>query len=104
MSRDRSNRDLYMFYIIAVKNRILVSEDFTEIMISQIKNIVGEVNFQDFIPRGQDEAKLREVTEILLLRDLSKLIDELKWTEKYTIKHTEHEYNELTSQKSEIVS
>lgn len=80
-----------MFYIIAVKSRILIPEDLIEIMISQIKNIVAEVNLQDFIPRGQDEAKLREVTEILLLRNLSKLIDELKWMEKYKIKHTEHE-------------
>ena len=91
MSRDWSNRDLHMFYIIAVKSRILIPEDLIEIMISQIKNIVAEVNLQDFIPRGQDEAKLREVTEILLLRNLSKLIDELKWMEKYKIKHTEHE-------------
>ena len=82
MSRDRSNRDLHVFHIIAVKNRI--PEDLIDIRIFQIKNIAAEFNLQDFIPCEQDEAKLSEETKILvLLCDLSKLFNELRWTEKW---------------------
>ena len=52
MSRDRSNRGLHMFHMIAVKNRIPLPEDLTDIRILQIKNIVAEVNLRDFIPCG----------------------------------------------------
>ena len=52
MSRDRSNRGLHMFHMIAMKNRIPLPEDLTDIRISQIKNIVAEVNLRDFIPCG----------------------------------------------------
>ena len=79
MSRDRSNRHLHVFHMIAVKKRIPIPEDLIHIRIPQIKNIVNEVNLQDFIPCGQDKARLRFETEILVLRDLLKLIDELKW-------------------------
>ena len=78
MSRTRSNRDLHMFHMIAVKIIIPIPLDFIDIRISQMKNIVAEVNLQDFIPYAQDEAKLREETEILVLRDLLRLIGELK--------------------------
>ena len=60
------------------KKRIPIPEDLIHIRIPQIKNIVNEVNLQDFIPCGQDKARLRFETEILVLRDLLKLIDELK--------------------------
>ena len=78
MSRDRSNRHLHVFHMIAVKKRTPIPEDLIHIRIPQIKNIVNEVNLQDFIPCGQDKARLRFETEILVLRDLLKLIDELK--------------------------
>lgn len=78
MSRDRSNRHLHVFHMIAVKKRIPIPEDLIHIRIPQIKNIVNEVNLQDFIPCGKDKARLRFETEILVLRDLLKLIDELK--------------------------
>ena len=76
MSKDQTNRHFHMFHMIAAKNRILIPEDLINIRISYIKNIVGEINLQDFIPCEQDECKLRE--EIVVFGDFPKLIDELK--------------------------
>ena len=52
-----------------------------------------------FIPTIHDESTLKEEIKILLVRDLCHYVPELKWMKDLLVKHIEHEFSDLTSQK-----
>ena len=57
-----------------------------------------------FIPAINDESTLKEEINILLARDLCHYVPELKWIKDLIAKHTEHEFSNFTSQRSDVVS
>ena len=99
----KGNIDRHSFNIIVVSNRIKLPDD----LIGKKKvhyDSIFDVPMNWFIPTIHDQSTLKEEIKILLARDLCHYVPELKWMKDLVVKHIEHEFSDLTSQRSDVVS
>ena len=92
-----------MTNIIVVSNRI----KFPDELIGKKKvhyDSIFDVPMNWLIPTIHDESTLKEEIKILLERDLCHYVPELKWMKDLVVKHIEHEFSDLSSQRSDVVS
>lgn len=56
------------------------------------------------LPTIENEDLLRKEFKILIARDLMKYREELQWMKPFVASHIPHQYDDLVTKKSEIVS
>ena len=99
----KGNIDRHFFNIIVVSNRVKLPDG----LIGKKKvhfNSNFDVPMNWVIPTMHDESTLKEEIKILLARDLCHYVPELKWMKDLLVKHIEHEFSDLTTQRSDVVS
>ena len=99
----KGNIDRHIFNIIVVSNRVKLPDG----LIGKKKvhyDSIFDVPMNWFIPTIHDESTLKGEIKILLARDLCHYVPELKWMKDILVKHIEHEFSDLTSQRSDVVN
>ena len=84
--------------LFQVKNRIPIPED---LKFETTNNTIPSID--SFFPTKQDQQSLREEFKVLMARDLTKNLPELEWMKEYFPKYISHKYDNLVTQKSEVV-
>ena len=100
---NRGNIDRHLYHMIAVVNRVDIPEELIGIKVGKFNN-VKDIPVENFIPNKGDEESLKSEVMILVSRDLVKYFEEVKWMEKYVVKHIKHQYSEVATHKSTVVS
>ena len=103
MTIDRQNKDMHLYNLIAVKNRVALPEDLIGIKARQINNVT-DINLRDFIPSQEEEVQFKKDIKFLMTKDLIEYIEDVKWMKEFTPKYLLHNHWAEIQTVSEIVS
>jgi len=87
---------------LQVQNRIQAPPELTLKQTPRIFDIT-EISLSNFLPNSLDEECIQKEIKYLMAKDLCRYCPELKWMDSLLEKHIPHPYDQITSQKSNVV-
>ena len=80
MTKSNQNTDFHLFNAIAVQNRVPSPPELEGITRPPLKS-KEDIDLNNYIPNDDEEHNLKNEFKVLLLRDLVKYDETLKWME-----------------------